>query len=726
MKLSGSWIGRVSVMSVVCAAGLAARASDGQVGAMVGDDIVQFYANADAERQSLPSYALVQPRLDTFGEVPEGWGITPEFFTEDDRTGFHIDIDPGTSLYGTGEVPGPLLRNGRTQILWNTDAYGYKNDSPSLYKSFPWVLAVRKDGSAFGVIANTSYKCEVDLTDGIRFAAPGEPFGAIVIERDTPQQVVMALTDLTGRMPLPPKWSIGYHQCRYSYEPDDRVLEVAKGFRDRNIPADVIWMDIDYMHKYLVFTFDEDKFPDPKGLNETLMDDYGFHNVWMIDPGIGILEESFPAGGYPIVQEMIDNKYYVRDAEGGMYVGEVWPGPCIFPDYSSPEVREWWAGLYQDFMAQGITGVWNDMNEPAVFNVSSKTMPEDNLHFGEPEMGGEGTHARYHNLYGTLMVQATREGIQRANPDKRPFVLSRAIHLGAQRFAAGWSGDNSADWFDLDASVSMVLNMGLSGFPNYGPDIGGFNGNGDARLFERWIGLGAFLPFSRGHTGKGNIDKEPWAFDAETETTARQALENRYILLPHLYTAFWEASETGLPVARPLFFIDPTDMALRAEDDAFMLGDGLLIKPSNTPHNDREPVLPEGTWRQLKLQGAGNPDVPTLHVQEGHIIPMGPIRQFVGEKKTDPLTLAISLDKNGTATGRHYTDAGDGYDYLDGVFRLETWTATTDGDTVTVELSDVKGTFPQEWSSAQIRVLLDDGTELTDDDSDGVLSVTLP
>ena len=202
---------------------------------------------------------------------------------------------------------------------------------------------------------------------------------------------------------------------------------------------------------------------------------------------------------------------YVKRADGSVYEGEVWPGWCFFPDYTQPRVREWWAPHYGPFMANGITGVWNDMNEPAIFNVKSKTMPEDNIHLGDPNLltpmgspqGAErakGDHARYHNVYGMMMVKGSREGIQAANPDKRPFVLSRATFMGGQRYHAGWSGDNTANWYHIEVSVPMTLNVALSGMSFYGPDIGGFAGNGDAQMFERWIGFGALLPFCRGHT----------------------------------------------------------------------------------------------------------------------------------------------------------------------------------------------------------------------------------
>ena len=694
---------------------------DGQtVSEAVGDDIVRYFVSEDARTNAFPSFALVDPHMPGTGPAPESFSVVPEFFEDElGRHSFTIDIAPGTSLYGTGEVPGPLLRNGRTTTLWNSDSYGYKEGTQSLYKSHPWVLAVRPDGSAFGVIADSTYRTVIDLTDGITFHAEGPEFPVIVIDRDSPQEVVIALSDLTGTIPMPPKWAIGYHQCRYSYYPDQQVRDIAKGFRDRDLPADVIWMDIHYMDEYRVFRFDDELFPDPKGLNEYLLNDLNFHNVWMIDPGIGAETDRFPEEGYSVYQDMIDMDLAVKTADGEIYKGEVWPGWCIFPDYTQQRVRDWWAGLYADFMAQGITGVWNDMNEPAIFNVESKTMPEDNMHAGDPDMGGPGPHARFHNVYGELMIKATRKGVQAANPDKRPFVLSRATYLGGQRYAAGWSGDNSADWWDLEGSVPMVLNMGLSGFPFYGPDIGGFIGNGDAQQFERWFAFGVMLPFARGHTAVGNVQKEPWAFGEEVEATSRQALNNRYRLLPYYYTLFYDAHKTGLPIARPAFFADPADPALRSEDDIFLIGEGLLIKPQLTLNSDRVPTMPRGIWNPVALEGADNPDMPEFFLKGGCIIPSGPVMQHAYEKPLDPLTLIVALDEDGTATGTLYEDDGDGYDYQEGDYLLSTYAASREGDTVVVSLVSSEGSRARPDRDLHVRVVLPDGTEITGQGTDG-------
>jgi len=666
----------------------------------------RFDASDEAREGALPSVSFEMPQeREELGSPPPGQQVArPAFSQSEGRQIARIEIEPGTSLYGTGETPGQLMRNGRQTLVWNFDAYGYDNDQPNLYQAHPWVLAVRKDGSSFGVLADTTYEVEIDLTSGIEFRADGPEFPVITIEANHPADVVKKLADLTGKIPLPPKWALGYHQCRYSYYPDSRVREIAREFREREIPCDVIWMDIDYMDGFRCFTFDPEHFPDPAALNDHLHDN-NFKSIWMIDPGIK------DEDGYWVHDSGDEVDAWVKTKDGNWYNGEVWPGVCVFPDYTNAAIRAWWADLYEDFLATGIDGVWNDMNEPAVFNVATKTMPRDNVHRADPELGGEGPHARYHNIYGMQMFRATREGIQALRPDKRPFVLSRANFIGGQRYAATWTGDNSADWFHLESSVPMILNLGLSGSPFTGPDIGGFAGNGpkgsEGPFLARWMGVGAMLPFARGHTGKGNIDKEPWAFDESVERTSRLALERRYRLLPYIYTLFREAAETGMPVARPLFFVDPADPALRSEDDAFLLGGDILVACKMTPDRKREVAMPSGMWRPFDFGDGHDPDLPQLFLRGGAIVPSGPIMQYVDEKPLDTVTLLIALDDNGKAVGHLYEDDGDGYGYRDGDFLLSRYEAERVGDQVNVTVKTIAGNRDRPARNVVVRLLLD-------------------
>ncbi|PTY08891.1 alpha-glucosidase [Opitutaceae bacterium EW11] len=652
---------------------------------MIGDQIAIFVpegldpAHLPHSFALLKSPTIAEPLTSTWADQPSFTCSGPEF-----RATFTVNKD--VDLYGGGEVTGPLRRNGTLVRLWNTDNYTYAKDSGSrLYQSHPWIMGVRRDGSSFGLLFDSTWKAEMTCAETITYTTQGPAFPVIVIERPTPQGVLQALADLTGHMPLPPRWALGYQQCRYSYEPDSRVREIAETFRQKRIPCDVIWMDIDYMDGYRIFTFDGKKFPSPKALNDDLHR-LGFKAVWMIDPGV----KRDP--GYKVFDSGTQADVWVKNSEGQTFVGSVWPGPCVFPDFTRPETRSWWSGLYRDFMAQGIDGVWNDMNEPAVFDTPDWTMPEDNWHRG----GGElvpGPHRRYHNVYGMLMVAATREGILKANPDKRPFVLTRANFLGGQRYAATWTGDNASREEHIPLSIPMSLTLGLSGQPFNGPDIGGFADFAAPDVWSRWIGLGAFYPFSRGHGVKGSNDKEPWAFGEKVEKTARVALERRYRLIPYLYTVFRQTSVTGLPVMRPVFLADPKDVSLRGEDSAFTLGPDLLVVPRWAP----SPRLPRGDWPEITLVEGDlqDPDQPSLRIRPGSIVALGRVVQNTTEESLDPLTLLVCPDGNGRASGDLYEDDGDGFSYQKGNYLLTTYQAETKNGQVVVTVKSTEGQRPR-------------------------------
>jgi alpha-glucosidase len=348
-------------------------------------------------------------------------------------------------------------------------------------------------------------------------------------------------------------------------------------------------------------------------------------------------------------------------------------------------------------------------------------MLEENVHRG---MGG-GTHDRFHNAYGMLMVRASLAGILKAQPDKRPFLLTRSNYIGGHRYAATWTGDNASNWSHLRMSTPMVLNLALSGQPFVGPDIGGFGENADGALFGRWVGIGALYPFSRAHTAEGTEDHEPWVFGPETEKTCRVAIERRYRLLPYLYTIFREAAQTGLPIMRPLFFADPADPALRAEDEAFLLGADLLAVTQPQLEPTRTPARPKGVWRELRLDDVVDPELPELFIRDGAILPIGPLMQYVDEKPLDPLTLVISLDEMGEASGLLYEDAGDGFGFRNGEYRLSRYTAKQEADGVTVQRETVEGEFAVPARRLHVRVLTDTG-EITVDADDNGAPVRVP
>lgn len=667
-------------------------------GVLVGDRIARFFPADGREPAPFPAY-LETPK--PTGPLPIGWAVRPMAARVGKVSGVEFRLPRGTSFYGTGEQAGPLLRNGTRVILWNTDAFDYNDKSPSLYQSHPFVLAVRPDGTSVGIIVETTHRGVIDLRrpQAAFFATMGPAPACLVIERDHPQEVVEELARLTGLMPMPPAWALGYHQCRWSYETAERAAAIARGFRDRKIPCDGLWLDIDYMRGFRCFTFDDKAFPNPKAFNDSLHEQ-GFKSVWMIDPGLKVDPE------YSQYAEASKRGLLITSENGGEYHGKVWPGDCAFPDFTRADVREWWATQYSDFLAKGVDGVWNDMNEPAVFDAGEKTMPATNRHHADADLGGPDEHARYHNIYGMQMVRATRTGIERLRPGKRPFVLTRANFLGGQRYAACWTGDNRSDWRHLRWSIPMSLNLSLSGQPFCGPDIGGFVGNADADLFATWMGVGALLPFARGHSIKESVPHEPWSFGETCERLCRLALERRMRLIPYLYSLFQVAATKGTPIVRPVFFDDPKNLRLRALDSAFLLGPDILVVGNLTPRGDNAtntPIDADSPGSGASIPGVPSPVVfnraspahpgpsphsgipghwipfepldvaslapedanllprlPRLMLRKGRAIPLGPVTQFVTIPVPDTITLAAAFDDRGDARCTLYQDSGDG------------------------------------------------------------------
>jgi len=686
------------LLAILCSlSSFAAQQSD----KLIGNNISIFYpANYDAQAHQ-PSFALLkEPR--SVGNVPVDWDLKPLFYKKDGMTYVTLPIAKGTSLYGTGETTGSLVRNGKKITLWNTDNFKYSlAEGKRLYQSHPWVLGVNSDGTAFGVIADNTWKQQIDLSDSIRFISDGPAFRVIVIKRNSPQEVIKELTNLIGRMDMPPLWSLGYQQCRFSYVPDTRIKNIADTFRLKNIPCDVIWMDIDYMEQFKVFTFDPLKIPDPKGVNDYLHQK-GFHSIWMIDPGVKVEKDYF------VYESGTSGNHWVQNHDGKEYHGKVWPGQCAFPDFTIPETKIWWSGLYKNFMATGIDGVWNDMNEPSVFDGPDGTMPENNWHRGGGDLPA-GSHLRYHNVYGMLMVKASREGILNANPAKRPFILSRSGFLGSNRYAATWTGDNCGTVDNMKLSIPMTLNLGLSGQAFSGPDMGGFTGITTPDLFGQWVAMGAFFPFMRGHASNDVNNKEPWAFGQEIENVSRTALNRRYRLLPYFYTLFYEASKTGMPVMRPVFFDDPKDTTLRKEDQVFLVGNDVLVIPKWAV----SPVLPKGIWRNASFAGENSTTdkyQTEVKIKGGAIIPMGKIIQNTTQYSLDSLTLLVSLDKNGEAKGALYEDAGDGFQYRKGEFLISTFKAKQTGSSVRVVIKSVEGKLKPTNRNYKVCIVTDNGT----------------
>ena len=667
-------------VSALFASLIVSAAAFAQTGYLTENGVAVFYPEKFDASQHLPSPIFVRD-LTPSAQIPSSWDLVPQFSTADGKSVMKINVGDA-DLYGTGEVFGPLRRNGDKNIFWNRDNGAYNDhQGKMLYQTHPWILGLRKDGTAFGIICDNTWRSELVCDTEIVYTSDGPAFRVIVIEKENPAEVLKTLGHLSGTMELPPLWALGYHQCRFSYYPDTLVKEIADEFRKRSIPCDVIWMDIHYMDGYRIFTFDPKRFPDPKGLNDYLHSK-NFKSVYMIDPGAKV------DAGYKVDKEGVENDYFVHDAEGKPFHGNMWPGDTHWPDFSIPEVQHWWANLYKDFMAQGVDGIWNDVNEPAVFGGGPEfTMPDDNIHRGGNGRSA-GNHVRYHNIYGYDMVKASRQGILAANPDKRPFVLSRANFLGGQRYAATWTGDNFSSYEQMKASIAMTLNMGLTGQAMNGPDIGGFLGDCTPDLLADWTAMGIYFPFTRNHSCDNTINQEPWVFGPEVEAVCRTAINRRYALLPYIYTLYREASTTGLPVMRPAFWADTKDLSLRAEQDIYLLGNDLMIVPRYAVNAS----VPKGDWDCIPFEGnVDDGRQAYVALRAGAIIPLAKVFQNTVEYNTDELTLLVNTDSDGNASGVMYEDEGDGFAYRNGKFAEYLFTAHTEKGKLTVTIEQTDG-----------------------------------
>jgi alpha-glucosidase len=598
-------------------------------------------------------------------------------------------IFAGEHFFGFGERTGPLNKAGSRFRLWNIDPPGPHSDNTwSMYTAIPFFLSVREQHPplTYGLFLDSPALTEFDLgatQPGRLTFSLGAGDGALTYYffagygEEAMQTILARYTELTGRMPLPPRWALGNHQCRWSYYPDSWVRSLARDFRARHIPCDALWLDIDYMDGYRDFTWHPQRFPDPQGLIAELHQQ-GFRVVTIIDPGV----KQDPT--YHTYQQGIQQGYFCATPDGHVFHGPVWPGMAAFPDFSRVDVRQWWGEQHAALLDAGVDGIWDDMNEPSLTGYFAPELAVPSGSTLAPQVQhAEGLpHLAFHNAYGSMMARATREGLERLQPDQRPFVLTRSGYAGVQRYAALWTGDNSSTWEHLRLAIPMCLNVGLSGVAFVGVDVGGFWGSTDAELLTRWTQLGALLPFCRNHSSANTTRQEPWAFGEPFESINRRYLELRYRLLPYLTTLFHEAATSGAPIMRPLFWHYLNDPATREIDDQFLLGSDLLAAPIYQPgSSSRRLYLPAGEWVSFwsgeRLHGPAWVDVRApldelpLFVRAGAFLPLGPVMQHTAERPTDPLTLMLFVPAtDGSGTSTLYEDDGLTNNYRNGAFSL--------------------------------------------------------
>lgn len=594
---------------------------------------------------------------------------------------FSFSLPDRAACLGLGERFSLLNVRGRKHTLASTDETKHTEFADSMYKAIPF-LVVADAGQCYGVFLDCPAPQKWDLDTGLDGHASIQLLSRrgwqlYVLGPGSLPDIVGAYTELTGRHALPPLWSLGHQQCRWSYGDQATVMEIACQFRRRKIPCDTIVLDIDYMDEYKVFTRSKERFPDFDTLASKLDTD-GFKLVAIVDPGVK------KDSKYSVYTQSIEENLICKTVEGAPFVEEVWPGSCVFPDFERPDARKWWAELLEFYVDRGIAGIWNDMNEPTFTNIRRSLVegleempPLDEQLFVQRAPEGTVGHLEVRNRYGTLMCRATCEGLHELCPDQRPFVLTRSAFAGAQRYAAVWLGDNYSWWQHLRFSIPMLLNMGLSGIPFAGVDVGGFGGDCSAELLTRWYETGIFYPFFRNHCKMGERPQEPWSFGENTERQIKKLIETRYRLLPYLNNLFWEHHLTGAPMMRPLLWHYPDDPLAAEIDDQFLFGQDVLVAPIYEAGKTRRPAyFPAGRWYPLEggeaIEGGRVQmiDLPLgcvpAFVKEGTILPLLDVIQTTRDYDSAPLVLTVFGDQ---AQAVLYEDDGRSLAYKTGGFR---------------------------------------------------------
>ncbi len=594
-------------------------------------------------------------------------GLTTSWIGQDITTYKHLQ--DGERFIGLGEKTGDLDRKGNGYVNWNADYFGYSIIQDPLYSSIPFYMGLHH-GLNYGIFLDNTYQTTFNFGASNNrfssFGATGGDMNYYFIYHTRLADIITDYTALTGRMPLPPLWSLGYQQNRYSYFPDTEVLRIASTLREKHIPADGITLDIHYMDAYKLFTWNKERFPDPQALTRKLKS-MGLKLTVIVDPGIKVEK------GYPAYESGMQNDIFLKYPDGTNYTAKVWPGWCHFPDFTNPKGRAWWSGQIQTYINQGVSGIWNDMNEISTWG---QQVPENVLY----NYDGQGaTHLQGHNVYALEMVRASYEGAKSAG--QRPFLLTRSGFAGLQRYSAIWTGDNRAEESHYFTGIRMLQSLGLSGVAFTGMDIGGFTGNPPANLFARWMELGAFIPYYRNHTQINSRSSEPWTYGEDIEEISRDYVSLRYRLLPYLYSIFYEATQDGLPVLRSLAIDYTQDTLVYAPEfqDQYLFGPSLLVAPVGADQGFAKVYLPEGNWynlytgapdtgRQQKIIPLSLDKLP-VYVKGGSIIPEQSLVQSTAQIPVD--TLWLHLYK-GSQDGdfSYYEDDGNSFAYQKGDFYL--------------------------------------------------------
>ena len=647
----------------------------------------------------------------------------PRFGTtwQDEKVTNYRKLYADEKFIGLGEKAGDLNRRACNYVNWNTDASFHTPTTDPLYKTFPFFIGLHS-GLTYGLFFDNTHKSYFDFgatTDEQMswFGADGGDMNYYFFGAQGVRNILQDYTWLTGRMEMPPLWSLGYQQCRWSYMSTIEVLDVAREFRERNIPADVMYCDIDYMDGYKIFTWNKETFADPKGMIDELKA-MNFRLVTIVDPGIKIEE------GYKEYDEGVANNYFATYPNGEPYVAEVWPGRCHFPNFFDEKVRQWWGASFTALTEPGVEGFWNDMNEPAAWG---QNIP-DIVKFGEPYM------PQVRNAYGMQMARATYNGTKQLLNNKRPFILTRAAYAGTQRYSAVWTGDNAATDEHMLFGQRLVNSLGLTGMSFIGVDIGGFMGNPTPELMVRWNSLGVYTPMFRNHAATGMTMREPWHWGEAYENIIRKDIEQRYQLLPYIYSGFYQSHQTGLPLSRTLaidYTHDENVFDVRFQNQ-FLFGDALLVSPVISTVQTADVYLPEGEWYRLssdeKFTGAQIINVPApltdlpVFVKAGAIIPMQNVIQSTNEQGDGILLLHIW---NGMKVNEfvYYEDDGISYNYESGAYYKRT--IRFDPQKKEITLSVIEGGYPSKYSKIKLILHGFGETPLAQEITNDAIGITL-
>jgi len=603
---------------------------------------------------------------------------------------------------GLGEKTGPLNRKGEGYTNWNTDYFAYPAGADPIYQTLPFYIGQHAE-VVYGIFMDNSYKSHFN------FGASNDRFSSFTIEggemnyylfaHSSVTKIIESYTWLTGRIPMPPLWGLGLQQCRYSYYPDKEVLTVAKTFRDKGIPADAIVLDIHYMDKYKLFTWDKERFPNPKSMNDQLKS-LGFHTVIIIDPGVKVEK------GYAAYEDGVKENIFLKYPDGTNYTGQVWPGWCHFPDFTNYKAREWWGFKFKDLVASGVEGFWNDMNEPATWGQRFPDLVE--FHFE----GKKASHRKGHNLYGLQMVKSTYEGTRKLLGNKRPFILTRAGYSGIQRYSAVWTGDNVSSDEHMLAGVRLLNSMGLTGVPFTGMDVGGFTGGPSKELFGRWVSIGAFSPFFRIHSAVDSKESDPWSYGEKIEAINKNYISLRYKLLPYIYSAFAEASRTGMPINRSLAINHTTNAMIYdgKYQNQYYFGPSIMVCPVESTKDMTRILLPDADgWYSLyndQFYQGGKDEVVDCPIEKlpvfakgGSIILMQSQVNHTGEKPTDTLLVHVYNGKKSIPT-TYYEDDGESYQYETGSFHKRS--IVVEPARKQVSFGKVDGSFGSKFRKAKV------------------------